>query len=236
MSARRSDGGHLRAVFLWLRGQAWRLGTGVWWLCGLRIPVNWVAGGGLCVAFLGSLLFPTINYPRPAARRAACQSNLKQLGMAISMYVEDHDGRLPDLPPGPPGPPDLRPLLSKHLTNPGIWLCPEHGLDNDAARHGVSYGYNHLGLAGNGTGLRVSEIATSKDLLVLVDSGGPRAVPHGLRPGTPPEYRHEGRANVLWLDGHVKSLSPADVEARAGAAGALRDFPHWSPQPKHSIR
>src|SRR5262245_32435034 len=48
------------------------------------------------IALLAALLFPVFAQARDKARQAACFSNLKQIGSALEMYVQDYDGRLPD--------------------------------------------------------------------------------------------------------------------------------------------
>lgn len=48
------------------------------------------------IAILASLLFPVFSKAREKARQASCQSNLKQIGLAITMYASDYDGILPD--------------------------------------------------------------------------------------------------------------------------------------------
>ena len=47
------------------------------------------------VAILASILFPVFQSTRENARRASCQSNLKQLGLAFTQYSQDYDERLP---------------------------------------------------------------------------------------------------------------------------------------------
>jgi len=47
------------------------------------------------VAILASILFPVFQGVRENARRASCQSNLKQLGLAFVQYSQDSDERLP---------------------------------------------------------------------------------------------------------------------------------------------
>ena len=44
------------------------------------------------IAILAAILFPVFAQAREAARKAACQSNLKQIGSALAMYREDYDG------------------------------------------------------------------------------------------------------------------------------------------------
>jgi len=43
------------------------------------------------IAILAAILFPVFAQARGAARKAACLSNLKQLGLAELMYVNDYD-------------------------------------------------------------------------------------------------------------------------------------------------
>src|SRR5688572_32710390 len=47
------------------------------------------------VALLGAVLFPVFANAREAARASSCKSNLKQLSLAMLMYAQDYDDRLP---------------------------------------------------------------------------------------------------------------------------------------------
>lgn len=47
------------------------------------------------IAILAAILFPVFAQAREKARQAMCQSNLKQIGTAFSMYASDFDGRYP---------------------------------------------------------------------------------------------------------------------------------------------
>ena len=47
------------------------------------------------IAILASILFPVFARARENARRASCQSNLKQLGLGFAQYLNDYDGRYP---------------------------------------------------------------------------------------------------------------------------------------------
>jgi len=46
------------------------------------------------IAILASILFPVFARARENARRSSCQSNLKQLGLSMTMYTQDYDERL----------------------------------------------------------------------------------------------------------------------------------------------
>jgi prepilin-type N-terminal cleavage/methylation domain-containing protein len=47
------------------------------------------------IAILAALLFPVFLTARGKAREISCLSNLRQIGMSISMYAQDHDGLYP---------------------------------------------------------------------------------------------------------------------------------------------
>ena len=42
------------------------------------------------IAILAAILFPVLPRAKEAGRRVRCQSNLRQIGIAFSMYVADH--------------------------------------------------------------------------------------------------------------------------------------------------
>jgi prepilin-type N-terminal cleavage/methylation domain-containing protein/prepilin-type processing-associated H-X9-DG protein len=48
------------------------------------------------IAILAAILFPVFAQAREKARQATCQSNLKQIGVAFSMYVQDYDESFPN--------------------------------------------------------------------------------------------------------------------------------------------
>lgn len=47
------------------------------------------------IAILAAILFPVFARARENARRASCQSNLKQIGLAMMQYTQDYDEYLP---------------------------------------------------------------------------------------------------------------------------------------------
>ncbi|MDF2441336.1 MAG: hypothetical protein JWN98_2320, partial [Abditibacteriota bacterium] len=47
------------------------------------------------IGILAAILFPVFSRARENARRANCQSNLKQIGLGFAQYTQDYDERLP---------------------------------------------------------------------------------------------------------------------------------------------
>lgn len=75
------------------------------------------------IAILAAILFPVFSQARAKARQAACLSNTKQLGMALSIYVGDYDETnvLNGYLGGGPQWPDL---LQPYIKNDQILVCP----------------------------------------------------------------------------------------------------------------
>jgi len=104
------------------------------------------------IAILAAILFPVFARARDAARKATCQSNLKQIGLALRMYTSDYDEQLPrNAFPDPDGPgPIADPntadcltettrasyrgwisnVLMPYAKNTGIWTCPSYAGTN----------------------------------------------------------------------------------------------------------
>jgi prepilin-type N-terminal cleavage/methylation domain-containing protein len=47
------------------------------------------------IAILAALLLPALARAKSRAQRASCTSNLKQIGLAMRLYADDHDGKFP---------------------------------------------------------------------------------------------------------------------------------------------
>ena len=110
------------------------------------------------IAILAALLLPALASAREKGRRTVCLSNLRQVGIAIQIYSQDNDGRIPYGPKAPPftNPADFYPstgaptsllslqggapvglglLLQHHLAaQPKVLFCPstDQPLDTEA--------------------------------------------------------------------------------------------------------
>jgi prepilin-type N-terminal cleavage/methylation domain-containing protein/prepilin-type processing-associated H-X9-DG protein len=96
------------------------------------------------IAILASILFPVFARARENARRSACQSNLKQIGLGIMQYTQDYDEKYPLLyAPGDA----WYELVQPYGKSTQIFKCPSDS--NSTAvpgvygGHPVSYAYSY---------------------------------------------------------------------------------------------
>jgi prepilin-type N-terminal cleavage/methylation domain-containing protein len=109
------------------------------------------------LAILAALMLPSLASAREKGWRAACLSNLRQIGIAIQVYASDNDGKIPYGPKAPPftsannfypstgaptslislgngAPVGLGLLLKEHLCNqPKVLFCPSSDQPMDAS-------------------------------------------------------------------------------------------------------
>lgn len=116
------------------------------------------------ISILAGILFPVFARARESARKAYCQNNLKQIGLALVMYMNDNDAMLPssalwggqtswnatafesfamlrgDLPPIQGDTYLSWPeLLYPEMKNKDIIWCPSDPADHNQANSIVSY-------------------------------------------------------------------------------------------------
>jgi len=81
------------------------------------------------IAILAAILFPVFSRAREKARQASCASNLKQIALAMMMYVQDHDevmvpGYTETFRPTPPRWLTWREVIEPYCKNSQILNCP----------------------------------------------------------------------------------------------------------------
>jgi prepilin-type processing-associated H-X9-DG protein len=166
------------------------------------------------VATLAALFLPALNRAQESGRATACLSNLHQIGVALQLYVQDNNNRLPTMRDRSPGSspatkpsrparldpatnalpsPDL--VLSNQLGNLRVLRCPsdrKHLFEQT----GSSYSWNSL-LNGQ-----------DADHLIVM---GLNFDPHQIPVMFDKEAFHAMRGpkkgvNYLYADGHIRNL------------------------------
>ncbi|MBI4026539.1 MAG: prepilin-type N-terminal cleavage/methylation domain-containing protein [Verrucomicrobia bacterium] len=157
------------------------------------------------ISILAALLSPALRSARDKAKQMACMNNLKQLGLAFSMYADDNNDWYPAhystlQVGGGPWYATLGPYIGESNLAWGSKLhghCPSKEITVLFGK--LSYTYN-----GNYGFFRRSDIRKLSNGILLTDGqmalGGDYYFNSGF---TPLEYRHSGGANFLFLDGRV---------------------------------
>ncbi len=113
------------------------------------------------IGILAAILFPTFAKVRENARRTACLSNLKQLGLAFTQYTQDSDERMPgatdggnggagvhggwmffgtfDSPPAPGAFDPAQGAVYPYVKSQAVYVCPD---DSPGQSAGDSYAIN----------------------------------------------------------------------------------------------
>jgi prepilin-type N-terminal cleavage/methylation domain-containing protein/prepilin-type processing-associated H-X9-DG protein len=101
------------------------------------------------IAILAAILFPVFAQARESARKASCLSNSRQIGISLTMYIQDYDETLPSLYQNyfPNVYVDFWNLVQPYVKNVDLFYCPDRsqqGCTTGAPFNTrcVGYGYN----------------------------------------------------------------------------------------------
>lgn len=80
------------------------------------------------VAVLAAVSFPIARSAVASSHRAGCLSNLRQIGIGLEAYLQEHGQRMPELAAGRRSKaedlPVLDELLEPYVASPSIFRCP----------------------------------------------------------------------------------------------------------------
>src|SRR5687767_9353938 len=86
------------------------------------------------IAILAAILFPVFATAREKARQASCASNLRQMGVAEQMYLQDFDNRYaPSWGDNPRTGYGFNQCLMPYVKNEGVFACP-----GDSVKRGIA--------------------------------------------------------------------------------------------------
>lgn len=201
------------------------------------------------ISLLAAILFPVFGRARENARRSACMSNLRQIGLACIQYAQDNDEHLPMnyVNASAMG---FRHSVQPYLKNDRIFTCPNQ--TKVTASNGTvsnanttvfgfsSYGENHW-LASNkwtwvgsivlsaigdeGRTCLVSEIPGNVDRSFPWNGFSP---PSSTDPRFLPDPRHFDGVAMAFTDGHAKWFPMTNAGLTCAVAGNLSGT-WWNP-------
>ncbi|MGQ9731365.1 MAG: prepilin-type N-terminal cleavage/methylation domain-containing protein [Candidatus Zipacnadales bacterium] len=167
------------------------------------------------LAILAAIIFPVFFKARGKARQTKCLSNLKQIGAALIMYADDHDGYYTRGQYWPWTSVHLwTHAIEPYLRNQEVLRCPDQGGDPYGYGYNIAYwghGDTKDGMHGVNDWYPVhqSQVPEPAETVWVVDFG--RYWGCGLEFGTEqPKPRHNDGFNVLFVDGHVKWLKQVE--------------------------
>lgn len=155
------------------------------------------------IAVLAGLLLPAVSKAKEAGRGTACLSNLRQIGIALQLYVQDNNNKMPIMrdklfetnAPLTNAVPSVDVVLSNHLGAVEVLKCPSDK-QQIFEQTGSSYSWNSL--------LNGQDADRFKVLNMDFD-------PHQIPVMFDKEAFHRARGekkgvNYLYADGHIKNL------------------------------
>jgi prepilin-type N-terminal cleavage/methylation domain-containing protein/prepilin-type processing-associated H-X9-DG protein len=187
------------------------------------------------VAVISAILFPVFATVRERSRRTVCQSNLKQIVLAMQQYVQDNNGTYP------PSPYQWANAAYYYTKSVQVFRCPDHPANESfgdmlvldpssvSGSFHLDYTYDMQRLNTFNPpfptkcirGTQESMLATPSSIWLNMDASWSTddGVDHDVRMvpksscgrSFPGSTMHSGAGNFSYADGHVKWLTPEDA-------------------------
>lgn len=155
-------------------------------LSGRELEMTWFRYTGILSPTLSN--DPVFMGARENARRASCQSNLKQQMLGVLMYSQDYDERLPPAS-------KWVDVLQPYVKSEQVFKCPSMTAITNG--QGLGYAFNQ-----NLSQISAEKISSSATTVAIYETSNPAR--NWFGPGTGRAYRHAGGSNIAFADGHVK--------------------------------
>jgi prepilin-type N-terminal cleavage/methylation domain-containing protein len=136
------------------------------------------------IAILAAILFPVFAQAREKARQSSCLSNLKQIGLAITLYIADYEAYPLSSSPSTTVPRTRWPdYVSPYVKNEPLFICPSASLTlfgkqwaHDPTKRYGGYGYNYQYLGNSRFPFTAPDAAVQvpAETVVVADTNGVR--------------------------------------------------------------
>lgn len=184
------------------------------------------------ISLLVSILLPSLNQAKELARKTVCSSKLHQIGLAMSLYGNEYDNCFPpaflsdwsrEWPSWIFTRDELNASPEERITQ-----CPSVGDHPFYGHVGITYGYD---FRYKGFGIYLSKpnvfitnrfeeavspsecpILCCGSFYLVYANDGSSCGDDWTNLGHHPEYVHLGTSNLIFIDGHVTSMPPAELE------------------------
>ena len=193
------------------------------------------------IAILAAILFPVFASAREKARQTSCLSNMKQIGLALTMYQTDYDERMffrsgwtssrsGDIPTANTN--RWWNMLMPYIKNNNVFSCPSDSLPTPSkdVNGNLSIPRSYIALA-PAESLTLAQIDDPVETMVVTEKWGTTTsntavtdswiepfngdftpdVTNSTRMWTAAN-RHGGICNCAFFDGHAKGLHMGDIE------------------------
>jgi prepilin-type processing-associated H-X9-DG protein len=164
-------------------------------LSGKRLAIAGISVSGVIlvmIPLLAALLYPAVMRAKGKARRANCMSNIKQLGLGLAQYADDHTNQLPAAA-------TWADAIKTYVgDSERIFQCPEATIGT------FSYAFN--------ANMSGAQWQGDPEVIVLIEAplgwNATVAGPDSL----PPPPHGDGR-NVVFADGHASWISNSQINS-----------------------
>lgn len=157
------------------------------------------------IAILAAILFPVFARARDAARSTNCLSNMKQISLGLSMYLEDNNDTIPPLLYQAPFTDQLVDPLKPYVKSSNIWYCPSLPKDAVSAQKETNYWYNCI--LWNAVDWKDSTVSNRK-LYTCPEPSRVFVVTEGTI-GSNQTFPHNNGLNAAFIDGHARYVPQA---------------------------
>jgi len=202
------------------------------------------------IGILAAILIPVVGKARESTRAAVCVSNLRQVSLALLVYADENDGRLPTsggLDEGEQANTDwilwrrpdselrhsaIVPYMGGTF-DPDVYRCPsDENINHGNPTYRFSYSLNRaLGEASESPRFanyaqlngRVHNVPNPSLIILMVEEAAPNDSSAWLIASAEDRLteRHANRGHVSFVDGHVELVYPEYAKYEG----------HWNPFP-----